>query len=247
MNNVPISERIENSTREVPVLTSEQKQGLLMVDSQPINNGRASAISELVGVLAGLKPSALMRNDWINTEDIEAVGLNYNVLGEHHFAVSRDGEISDNLSEVFETARYDDGMLSEDGHRQLGKLLGFPETSTEYFLKRTPTVFTPDELPMVKSRKLQGTASDFFHQFILSPDHYEEEINTYILPLVAAVKSLAPNTYLYVEEQTHRDNEVMRKQDVTRKKIGSYIRYLITPSRTPELPEQPEVKILYVD
>jgi hypothetical protein len=247
MNNLPISERIEKSTSEVPILTAEQKQGLLMVDSQPISTGRASAISELVGVLAGLKPSALMRNDWIHTEDIESVGLNYNVLGEHHFAVSRDSEISDNLSEVFEKARDDDGMLSDDGHRQIGKLLGYPESSTDYFIKRGPTVFTPDELPMVKSRKLQGTASDFFHQFILSPDHYEEEIENYILPLVAAVKSLAPNTYLFVEEQAHRDNEVLRKQEVTHKKIGKYIRYLITPNREPKAPEQPPAKILYVD
>ena len=98
MNNLPTSERIEKATREVPLLTAEQKQGLLYVDSQPTDGRRAVAISEIVGVLAGLKPSALMRNDWINTEDIEAVGLNYNVLGEHHFAVSRDSEISDNLS-----------------------------------------------------------------------------------------------------------------------------------------------------
>jgi hypothetical protein len=247
MNDPTTSERIEKATREVPLLTNEQKQGLLFVDSQPMNNDRAVAITELVGVLAGLKPSALMQQNWIHTVDIEAVGMSYEVLEDRNFAISRDSVISNYLSEVVQSARHDDEYDPVEGDRQLGKLLGYPDTAVEYYVARATTVNTSDELPIVKSRSLQDTTTEFFQQFILSPDHYEQEINEFLLPLQAAVKSLTPNTYLFIEEQTYRNNEVMRKQDVTRVKIGNYVRYLFTPSRTPEAPEHSDVKTMYVD
>jgi len=244
MNNLSTSERIEKATREVPLLTAEQKQGLLYVDSQPITRDRAVAVSELVGVLSGIKPAALMNKPSINVEDIESVGLKHIALGNRFYGVSRDDEINKYISEVYSADRTEDGYLTEDSNRSFGTLLGYPETAIDYFLARTSTVDSPDVLPIVKTRRLQGTVGEFLHLFILSPEHYEREIEEYIAPLEAAIKSLTPNTYLYMQEQALRDSELMQKQDVVYKKIGEQIRYVITPSRTPE---EPDKSILLVD
>jgi len=235
----------EKITPEIPLLTAEQQAGLSKVDSKPATSARASAISEMVGVLVGLKPAALMRDDYIDLEDIEAVGLSYESMDDSgHYAVSKDEAISEDLRDVFQLSRDEDGQLTTNGHRQIGKLLGYPETATDYFLKRMDTYDTPEELPLVRSRSLQGTPGDFLHQFILSADNSQEEIQNYVMPLVAAVKELTPNTYHFIEEESDRDNETRRKQSMVHRKIGKFIRRLVNAESDPEYVEP---KTIYVD
>jgi hypothetical protein len=236
MNTLTIPERIDKATSEVPLLNLEQKEALALIDTNPKSRSQAAGTMDLVGVIAGLKPVAFLHTQEINPALVSAVGLNWELIEYGMFAASRDEHLSLELKEVFLSHRNNEGNLTDDGHRIIGKLLGYPESATDYFVDRLPTVFTPVELPMVKSRALEGTSTDFFHQFVLSPGNHQSEIDDYIKPLETAVRELTPNTYKYIETENRRDQVA--------KKIGRFLRPLIglKPKEV-----NPGIKTVYVD
>lgn len=107
---------------------------------------------------------------------------------------------------------------ADETHRQLGRLLGYPETATDYFLRRSATLYTDDELPMIVPEWLQGTVHGQLHQFVLSPEHYEKEIATYIDPLHDAVKEYGLHTYRALEDRARS----VRRRKATQRILNTF-------------------------
>ena len=219
MNTVTTAERIEKATSEVPLLNESQKEALHLLDTSTKTRIQAAETSDLIGVIAGIKPVAFLSNTEVNSELIADIGIKCEPMTDGLFAASRDDHLNAKLKNTFLYEREEDGRMSFEGHRTIGKLLGYPESATEYFIERFDTVFSEDELPVVIPRSTLDTPTEFFHQFILSPNNYQDEINTYIRPLEIAVKELAPHTYKFIEKEYRHQQ--------TRKKMGAYLRPLL--------------------
>lgn len=171
-----------------------------------------SDVIDLVGVVAGVKPAAIIQPYTIG--DIEAVAkdlhISCRVIDEiSEFAVSRYPELSNELARMY-TATQNGGRLTESAHRAIGELLGYPKTATDYFIARADTLDTSDELPMVVPRPFIDTVDGYFHSFVLSPDHYKEEVEAYCRPLQAATKEWMPDTYKYLERAIQKDQRINR-------------------------------------
>lgn len=246
MNSVTNSERIKQATTEVLLLNPEQKQALATIDSESTALGHVQGTTELVGVIAGIKPAALIRIEEIADPTlIEKVGLSYVLMDSDHFAVSRDMQLSLQLQDDFDNQRDLEGYLTDEGHRRIGKLLGYPETATDYFIDRSSTIHTDAELPMVLPKSLKGTTTDYFHQFILSPNNYQKEIDEHVKPLEIAVKTLTPLTYKMIEELTNREHRMENRRKSLTKKVGAHLGNLL--GIKPKEPEETDIKYLHVD
>lgn len=90
-------------------------------------------------------------------------------------------------------------LSDKERHKIIGRLLGYPESATDYFLRRFDTIGAPDELPMIIPDWIDGTVDEQLHSFILSPEHYQEEMAAYIDPLHDAVRTHGPETYRGLE------------------------------------------------
>lgn len=153
-------------------------------------------IVDVVGVLAGLKPSSFVDYDERLAAVLNDLGLRHVPFGYDPeivdlMAISKDQVMANKLAELLVT------HTTEDDEREIGKLLGYPPTATEYYIKRLPTLRNPSEeqLPMIKPKHFLGRDIDEFHQLVLSPDHWQEEVDNFIAPLEAATKEMAPGTY----------------------------------------------------
>ncbi|MDB5180895.1 MAG: hypothetical protein JWO54_657 [Candidatus Saccharibacteria bacterium] len=238
MSELTIADRIEKATTQVPLLNAEQKEALHLIDTVPVSINRGRAVMELVGVVAGIKSAADLEREDFDIELIDALGLAYDLYSDKYFTVSWDKKLSQELSSLFLQRQPKD--IKESTERRIGKLLGYPETATEYYIRRMKTINTPNKLPSVKPRSLKGTVTDLFHMFVLSPDHTQQEIDTYVKPLEAAVKALTPNAYgLLVEEVEYHAHRSQMRQE-----IGRYASFLI---EMPQYEEEPDPDVLYVD
>jgi|GEM_PF-5584625 len=236
MNTLTIPERIEKSTSEVPLMNAEQKEALGLIDMESKTYVQAVATSDLIGVIAGIKPVAFLHDAEISLELVSATGMSCEPILNGLFAASRDENLNLELRDVFLSYRDKNGRVTDEGSRKTGELLGYPDTAVDYFVERSHTVRTSNELPLVVPLSTLDTPSEFFNQFILSPNNYQEEMDTYIKPLEAAVKELAPNTYNFIEKQ-HRHKQ-------TRIKMAKYLKPLF--GSKPKATEN-EVNKLYVD
>lgn len=245
MSDLTTQENIQKSTSEVALLNPEQKEALGLIDKESAALGNAQSVVELVGVLAGIKPVALIRADECVTPDlIEATGLSCVDIEDGHLAVSSDSELARQFKEDFIYQRGEDQFFTDEGHRRIGKMLGYPETATDYFLKRWESMDTDDELPMVVSKSLKGTPTDYFHHFILSPDNYQQEIDEYVKPLESAVKLLAPDTYKIIETFTERNLKIETRRIGLARKMGRLIKPLFGLKLKQD---EDEIKHIYVD
>ncbi len=222
MNSLTTAERIEKATSEVPLLNTEQKEALRSLDESRMSRMKASGITDVVGVIAGIKPVAFLHDGEVDSQSVAALGLNCEPMANGLYAASRDEHLSRELRDVW-MAKIEDSEDPRDSERAMGKLLGYPETATEYFIERSPTVFTSEELPVIASHAIDDTTSTFFNQLILSPDHYHQEIDQYVIPLEIAVRELAPHTYEFIEKATRRER--------VSKKIGKFLKPLFGSKR----------------
>lgn len=81
--------------------------------------------------------------------------------------------------------------------RAIGKLLGYPPTATEYYIKRLVMLEKSGELPDMFEPPLDDPIKHFCW-LILSPDNYADEVEAYARPLMEATKKFAPKTYAII-------------------------------------------------
>ena len=157
----------------------------------------ARDVSDVIGVLYGVKPAAMIGGDntCISKDVLNNLGLQcVSSTVEDILYISYDKEMAIRLSNLHERA-WDDPMESFDEHREIGKLLGYPDTAVEYYLERLKTLDGDNPLPQFRPPEVEGTISRRFQRFILSPGRYQEEVKKYCLPLEEATRAHAPKTY----------------------------------------------------
>ncbi|MCL1839947.1 hypothetical protein FWF89_03065 [Candidatus Saccharibacteria bacterium] len=174
-------------------------------------------IEEFAGVHSGVKPVAILETgdanwsegDW---EDIVrfAEGLELMVLeGDNgQYLLSRDEKMMKELRVLLTLQGYmwseESGVCSDDRQdleRKIGRMLGFPATATEAFLGNIEPL--PDEMHYIKTEEQYNGREVYefknhdmrYAGFILSRDHYEEEIETYAKPIRKAMQALFPKIY----------------------------------------------------
>ncbi len=154
-------------------------------------------ITDVIGVLVGLKPVAFVGG---NKQDIDSdllrrLGLSLAQWPEKHLVyVSKDRVLAHRLAELHKKV-WGSNALYPSENREIGKLLGYPETATEYFIKRLKTLDSGNPLSVFIPKETENTASAYFQNLILSPDNYKKELAEYCEPLEAAVREFAPKTY----------------------------------------------------
>ena len=155
------------------------------------------------------------------------MGLYIKEYKDNIYGVSRHEEVVCALGHSWKRSIENGGVINSDDATQykMGKLLGYPATSTGYFLHRLrvkrETGIVPDSVrPNIKGDER------LFAQFVLSPGSYQLEIDQYSKPLSEAVRLMAPNTYRDILERdarrAHEASIVYRSR-----KIGSNILHRI--------------------
>lgn len=175
------------------------KKALADIDalSEEFGEFIAYDVTDVIGVLVGLKPAALVGGNKqdIDTDLLGRLGLSYTQWPEKNLVyVSRDGETVRRLAELHKKV-WGKNATYPDESREIGRLLGYPETATEYFIKRLKTLDSDSPLPAFIPEETKDTVSSYFQNLVLSPDNYKEELASYCEPLEAAVREFAPRTY----------------------------------------------------
>ena len=198
-----------DATQAEAKLGLNNQQCMIMDDLDRLSCGDLSlsnGMIDICGVMAGIKPAALVSCDNQSIDLIAELGLC--IEGTNHrsaVTISHSRDLARRLVEEFRsTTEETDGHE----HRIIGKILGYPETATEYFLKRMPTVLQSTELqlPMVQPVELENKVRRHFSQLVLSPEFWREELNDYVIPLEDATRELAPRTYRQFARRTRKDN-----------------------------------------
>ena len=164
------------------------------------STGEQARIVEIIGVIAGVKPTAYVEAAPIGQTEGEAIdvvslfidlGLHWRIMSDGlAMVVARQEVLIDRLIEALEE---EGDMRSEAAERRIGVLLGYPPTATDYYLRRSATMGTDHQLPMVAGDDVPF--HPVYSGFIISPEHYHEELQAYCQPLEAAVRELAPTLY----------------------------------------------------
>lgn len=169
-----------------------------------------SEIMDIIGVVIGIKPSAVLSYSAQLTSQIRDLGLNYHKLtdlaGNDGLTISRSELLAKKLVESFQELWSRDRNDRSAVHRDIGKMLGYPETSTDYFIKRSATLDGPleSQLPAIIPHEFESGAGHEFCQLIFSPYHWREELEAYSLPLELATRLLAPKSYRCFEREARR-------------------------------------------
>ncbi len=186
--------------------TFRKHKALARLDAAPPNYVRAAGLMDIAGVIAGIKPVVLMHTSEVSIKEVKTLGFHCVVVNETgSYIASNDRTRAIEAARIFTQGLTKSGNRTVATERKIGKLLGYPATATEYFLKRWKTLDTKDELPVVIPRSTLGTVDDFFVQLILSPEHYKEELAAYVMPLKEATRQYLPKTYRYLEKDAIRE------------------------------------------
>jgi hypothetical protein len=185
---------------------------------------------DVLGVVGGVKSLALVMNRPNLLPLLSDMNLHAHTIDpkndRFHMPVVAVAKHPDVIDELVATSQLSD----EEEHRTVGRLLGFPETATDYFLRRFDTIGTPDELPMIIPDWIDGTVDEQLHSFILSPEQYQEEMAAYIDPLHDAVRTFGPETYRGLEKRARavrRQKTAQRVLSVLGKDVNSREPYVM--------------------
>ena len=220
-----IDELIKTTSLEVSqqLLSPEQLQTMANIDEDAVKDELLrSEIMDIVGVVAGVKPSAIINHTDHLAHSLSDLNLTHHELldisGGSSMTISRSEPLAKELAGKFQELWSPHYSNNDEIHRSIGKMLGYPKTSTDYFLERSPTVGGPfdDQLPVIRPIELENVARSHFCQLILSPDHWREELESYAVPLETATRELAPKSYKYFEREARRN----KVADGLRKLIG---------------------------
>lgn len=204
-----IDEMIDRARADVPEkLNDEQLEAMAAIDSEAIKNSSTRVDTvDVVGVLRGIKPGSLIE-DANNMEDyVRKLGLSCEKIeGKGMMTIAWNDELAKYLADDLSASWGEILNETPEGNRKIGKLLGYPETATEYYIDRLASFEDPsrEDLPMILPEEFDGTVREYFHQFVLSPDNWREETENYIIPLEEATRELAPRSYKQIEQEVER-------------------------------------------
>lgn len=202
-----LDELIELTKVEAPPLTPEQTEALTRLDKRALKDTNIMIdMPDITGVLANVKPSAYIYSSKEMEQFAGTMGLVYCQSTSPEYAtISRSDELANELVKTFESVCVSSKEVAEK-NRKIGKLLGYPETATAYFVERMESMQNSfsDELPYVMPEGLEGTIHREFVRLNLSPDHWREELEEYVLPLETSVYELAPLTYRAHEKKARK-------------------------------------------
>ncbi len=198
---------------EIPLLTPEVLQALHELDS--LETYPAHEAVNIVGVFSGIKPVALLRR--LDSQDViervgvkfvpamaalpgivRRMGLVWEEVNTHEVAVSRHQELIDVMKPILPKLKVEHNDVDSGLEYKAGKLLGFPESATRYYIERTMHYKSSGHyLPVPNYQGFEyGTPMGLhFRQYVTSPDKVDEEIRQYSEPLRQATEVMTPKTY----------------------------------------------------
>lgn len=190
---------IDNTKHELPPITPEMLSAMEWFDDSVGNIFQAYDYADIIGVVAGIKPATVVNLDTLvgsSLTERDAVALladmglevqsHINTFGYRLLAVSRHSAINNLLVDSLY-------IKTRTAQQTVGRCLGYPTTATEFYIRRTLESDAGSK-PPAPDIPLDPRGGNFT-QLILSPEHYEEEIQAYSEPLRRAVEVMAPNTY----------------------------------------------------
>ena len=182
----------------------------------------ADAMADIIGVMIGVKPAAIIgriitketvKTDPINLiEHLNRANLkallfmhNFFSMGEmiwnEDIYISRDLETAAKLRQLFEQLRDsmdDAGQIFdrktwEESSREIGHLLGYPDTAVDYFIAE-------QDVDNEERKQLMKRYQFYVH----SPKHHEEEHRAYDQKIFQALEEYAPKSAkLLLEDKSH--------------------------------------------
>lgn len=164
-------------------------------------------IGDISGVVSNIKPSASIGYNDRLADMLSRLGLEQdNNLDRGIMSIAWTKESAQELTAAFQDV-WNGTVDHDDGHRKVGKLLGYPGTSTEYFIQRMKSLRGPidRQLPAIHPLELEGSTLGTFNQIINSPDNWREELDVYAVPLERATRELAPLSYKLLERLARRE------------------------------------------
>lgn len=81
---------------------------------------------------------------------------------------------------------------TEEDEKEIGRLLGYPDTSTEAFLNKTERIKTEEAFDLLG----QIDFAPLFQQIIMSRKNFKEEIDLYGRIIMETMKKYLPNSYI---------------------------------------------------
>lgn len=174
----------------------------------------ADRLSCIVGVLVDVKPACIVDFSKHDVEDIrlrefekylKLLGLTYvyektnlnsdlkDVESTHSYYISKNKETVNmlldaehELYDLFDSAEPNSPVIKII-HQKIGRLLGYPETATEWFLVRSERINQAELDEDDIFRDLQK-----YHHFIHSRSNADEEFNEYDKPIHEAMEKYTP-------------------------------------------------------
>lgn len=188
-------------------MTEAQRQVLHEFDSSLKTSREADTAISVAGVLSGVKPGALIEDlqNVVWPERFKKMGIWYTPVAMpaewrgQAGVISRSSAVADELSQIVP-----DRIPDPARDARIGELLGFPPSATAHYSKRLVTYGTPGELPAGQGDRHNDTIEFYFAQLVLSPDNYNEEMESYVRPLQKATQLLTPRAYKILEDEVNK-------------------------------------------
>lgn len=203
----------------------------------------ASDIVDIVGVVSDIKPAAMIEEGSVSNATLSKLGLEMVKSSHseiiHLLYVAKTRARAQQLADAHALSWGLGKRVDVENERTIGRLLGYPSSATEYFIKRLDCMGSDAELPMVRVTKTLNTTSEYFQQLILSPDNWRDELAAYCEPLEVATRQSTPAVYDIFVRAARRNARRARWQQWTsrlRHRIGS-------GPRTTEISDDTEVYV----
>jgi len=176
-------------------LTELQAVVLAQLDQNAKNFVQAGCVMNLVGVLTGLKPAAYLEESEGLIPALKEIGLYCKKTRRNggvavSYAPKHAAQLAHDIRKT-----WGKNTINEPIERRIGSLLGYPETAVDYFVVRSVVMRLGKDVPLVMPEPGAEVPHEAFMQFILSPEHYREELALYATPLEAATRQFAPHSY----------------------------------------------------
>lgn len=170
-------------------------------DPEYFDESNLSAMAAIAGVFADVKPAAFcnvraLENNYFDPDqfraNLKSLGIYSYFQPEGHsdtydadlgtWYLSKDPQNLKLLQDIRE-----DYSGGDDRERALGKLLGYPETATEYFIKRSHS-----EAPFSPPPQTDYVITNYIHD----PAHLQAECDAYERPITEALQKYCPQVLL---------------------------------------------------
>ena len=187
-------------------LTPGQMKAMEQLDRTIIGRAGLEDVEDIAGVVAGIKPAALVGKSRALEKFLATSGYAYEDAGRGQVTLSRSGKAAHALNVLFNEL-WQGGDLAQNNY-DIGKLLGYPETATDNYINRLNSDNYTDFPKMYAEEDVIAGRSP---GFILSPDHWREEMAEYVTPVRKAMADLAPKSFARRLEQEKKTARRYRK------------------------------------